>query len=95
MEWIFSGIGTEVVSIVISLIIGVIGGGLAGYKIGVKRTAKQRQSAGDASKQRQELKIGVRDANNNASKRKTTIKQVQKAGSNASQTQIGDIDDVR
>lgn len=48
MEWIFSGIGTEGISVVVSLIIGVLGGGVAGYKIGVKRTTKQKQVAGDA-----------------------------------------------
>ena len=41
MDWIFSGIGTEI----ISLIIGMLGGGAVGYKIGIKRTAKQKQIA--------------------------------------------------
>lgn len=52
MEWIFSGIGTEVISAIIGLIIG----GASGYKIGVKVTnnkknTKQRQRAGDNSTQ--------------------------------------------
>lgn len=95
MEWIFSGIGTEGISVVVSLIIGVLGGGVAGYKIGVKRTTKQKQVAGDDSFQKQELKIKAKDISQSVVKRKTTIKQTQKAGSNASQTQIGGVDDVR
>ncbi len=58
MEWIFDGIGTEIVSIIISLIIGAIGGGAVGYKVGIKRTLSQKQSARDDSEQRQELQIG-------------------------------------
>lgn len=95
MEWIFSGIGTETISVVISLIIGALGGGVAGYKIGVKRTTKQKQAAGDNSIQKQELRIKTQNTGQNFVKRKTTLKQTQKAGSNASQTQIGDVDDVR
>lgn len=47
LEWIFDGIGTEL----ISLIIGTILGGTAGYKIGSKNKIKQKQKAGDNSKQ--------------------------------------------
>ena len=47
LEWIFDGIGTEL----ISLIIGAIFGGAAGYKIGSKNKIKQKQNAGDNSKQ--------------------------------------------
>ena len=95
MEWIFSGIGTEGISVIVSLIIGVLGGGVAGYKIGVKRTTKQKQTAGDNSVQKQELRIKARDTDQSVVKRKTTLKQTQKAGSNASQTQIGGVDDGR
>lgn len=45
MDWIFSGIGTEI----ISAIIGVIIGGIGGYKIGVRNSIKQVQKAGDNS----------------------------------------------
>lgn len=89
MDWIFSGIGTEI----ISLIIGMLGGGAVGYKIGIKRTAKQKQMAGNDSKQKQELHVGERNVNKNSSKSKTNIKQIQKAGNNAVQTQIGGIND--
>lgn len=93
MEWIFDGIGTEIIGIVISLIIGALGGGAVGYKIGIKRTAKQKQLAGDDAEQKQELHIGESNANKNSSKSKTNIKQIQKAGNNAVQTQIGGIND--
>lgn len=47
LEWIFDGIGTEL----ISLLVGAIFGGAAGYKIGSKNKIKQKQTAGDDSKQ--------------------------------------------
>ena len=56
MEWIFDGIGTEIMS----LIVGLAVGGFAGYKIGIKHTSKQKQVADDSSKQRQELHIDER-----------------------------------
>lgn len=37
VEWIFSGIGTEVLVGAISLIVGAIGGGAVGYRIGSKK----------------------------------------------------------
>lgn len=45
IDWIFSGIGTEI----ISAIIGVIIGGVGGYKIGVRNRIKQVQKAGNNS----------------------------------------------
>lgn len=95
MEWLFDGIGTEIVSIVVSLIIGALGGGAVGYKIGIKRTATQKQRAGDDSEQKQELHIGENAGVTNVSKNKTNIKQYQKAGDGSVQTQIGGIRDER
>lgn len=95
LEWIFDGIGTEIVGIVISLIIGAIGGGAVGYKIGIKQTLSQKQSAGDDSEQRQELQIGKNGVGTNSSKSKTNLKQSQKAGNGSVQTQIGGINDDR
>ncbi len=46
MEWIFDGIGTEIISIIISLFIG----GAIGFKIGVNKN-NQKQKAGDNSTQ--------------------------------------------
>ena len=88
LEWIYDGIGTEIVSIVISLIIGAIGGGTVGYKVAIKKTLSQKQSAGDGSEQRQELQIGKNDGGIN-------LKQSQKAGNGSIQTQIGGINDDR
>lgn len=93
LEWIFDGIGTEIVGIVVSLIIGAIGGGAVGYKIGIKQTLSQKQSAGDDSEQRQELQIGKNGVGTNSSKSKTNLKQSQKAGNGSVQTQIGGIND--
>lgn len=45
MDWIFSGIGTEIISVIIGIIIG----GIGGYKIGVRNKVKQEQMAGDNS----------------------------------------------
>lgn len=95
LEWIFDGIGTEIVSIVISLIIGAIGGGTVGYKVAIKKTLSQKQSAGDGSEQRQELQIGKNDGGINSSKSKINHKQSQKAGNGSIQTQIGGINDDR
>ena len=83
-EWVFDGIGTELVS----LGIGAVAGGLAGYKIGVTNKVKQVQKAGDDANQKQIFKTGIKGEGNNT-KQKTKIKQVQKAGSNATQVQVG------
>ncbi len=95
MNWIFEGIGTQIIGIIISLIIGALGGGAVGYKIGIKRTAKQEQIAGDEAKQKQELHMDEIRTRKNISKNKTNIRQSQEAGNNVVQTQIGEINDVR
>ncbi len=46
MDWIFSGIGTAI----ISFLIGNLSGGAVGYKIGSSKN-KQSQKAGDKSTQ--------------------------------------------
>lgn len=93
LEWIFDGIGTEIVGIVVSLIIGAIGGGAVGYKIGIKQTLSQKQNAGDDSEQRQELQTGKNGVGINSSSSKTNLKQSQKAGNGSVQTQIGGVND--
>lgn len=50
-EWVFDGIGTELLGIVIGLIIGSFGGGAIGYKIGVKNKIKQKQKAKNNARQ--------------------------------------------
>lgn len=49
MEWFFDGLGTSL----ITLVIGLFTGGAVGYKIGIKNTINQKQSAGDNSTQTQ------------------------------------------
>lgn len=53
LEWIFDGIGTELIGAAIGLIVGALGGGTVGYKIGSKHRVTQNQTAGDNSKQTQ------------------------------------------
>lgn len=53
MEWIFEGIGTEIIIAVISLVVGGLGGGAIGYRIGTKSKVKQNQIAGKNSTQNQ------------------------------------------
>lgn len=55
-EWIFSGIGTTI----LSGIVGVIIGGIGGYQIGIHNKGKQRQKAGDDAKQQQELDCKIK-----------------------------------
>jgi hypothetical protein len=50
MEWLFSGLGTAM----ISFFLGIISGGVIGYRIAIKNN-KQRQKAGDNS---QQIQIG-------------------------------------
>ena len=45
MEWIFSGIGTEIIVALIGFAIG----GFGGYKLGVRNGIKQVQKAGNNS----------------------------------------------
>ena len=49
IEWVFSGIGTAI----LSGLAGVLLGGIAGYKIGIRNKAKQKQKAGNNSTQTQ------------------------------------------
>lgn len=94
MEWFFDGLGTELISIGIGLILGAGVGGVAGYRVGInKSTLKQTQKAGDDSKQKQTGKsiVGVEEDNLNIESSDFKIKQNQKAGNGAVQTQIGGI----
>lgn len=86
-QWIFSGIGVELLKIIISLIIG----GFAGYKIGVKKTINQSQIACDKASQVQKTMINNK-GNNEKGKKDNSIKQKQKAGDNAQQIQTGRIE---
>ena len=93
MDWIFNGIGTQVISCIISLIIGLTTGGGVGYKIGIKRTMHQFQKAGDNSRQEQiYIENENQTSNRNLYKESRRLNQVQKAGNNALQIQIGGAD---
>ena len=87
LQWIFDGIGTEL----LSLAIGVIGGGLAGYKIGVKKSGQQNQIAKGSAKQRQEMIIDGVSKNEDRESVNEEINQTQNAGKNSEQVQIGRI----
>lgn len=49
INWIFDGIGTEI----LSLFIGLLSGGCIGYKIGIHNKVKQTQKSGHHSIQTQ------------------------------------------
>lgn len=85
-EWIFSGIGTTILSGVAGIVIGSIGG----YQIGIHSQGKQIQKAKDVVKQRQELEIESID-NERKANNQNTVKQVQKAGNQSEQIQIGGV----
>lgn len=54
IEWVFSGISTQILSTVVSFIIGIF----TGYKVGVRKSSlTQIQKAGDNSTQSQVGKI--------------------------------------
>lgn len=63
MEWVFDGIGTEL----ISLFVGSLTGGLIGYKIGIKNKISQRQKGRDNANQ---VQIGSVVNNGNSESRK-------------------------
>ena len=58
LEWIFSGIGTSILSGIAGLL---IGGGI-GYRIGIHNSIRQNQKAGENSKQSQTGQI-INDGN--------------------------------
>lgn len=80
-EWIFDGIGTELLSLVIGGVLGYI----AGFKRGKQKSGSQNQSGGSDSNQRQELHIEA-DLEG-----ESIITQKQKGGKNSTQVQIGEI----
>lgn len=94
MEWLFDGLGTELVSMIIGLFLGASAGGIAGYKIGINKSVlKQNQRAGTDSKQKQIGKsvVGASKDGLNIQSSNSKIKQSQKAGNETVQTQIGGI----
>ena len=60
MEWIFNGIGTEIISAVIGLLIG----GVGGYSIAIRKTNNMKQKAKNNANQTQ---VGEINYNGNGS----------------------------
>lgn len=84
-EWLFDGIGTEIVGVIVGLAVS----GTVLYKFLTRNKKKQTQKAGDNAKQCQELEIETNIKENG--KIRNGLKQTQKAGDNADQSQIGRI----
>ena len=63
MEWMFDGIGTEL----ISLFVGCLTGGVIGYKIGIKNKISQNQKGRDNANQ---VQIGSVLNNGNSESRR-------------------------
>lgn len=53
LQWVFDGIGTQLLGGIIGLIFGALGGCAVGYKIGVKNRNKQKQQAKNNANQTQ------------------------------------------
>lgn len=87
-EWIFSGIGTTILTGISGMIIG----GIGGYQIGIHSHGKQGQKAGAEARQQQEFEANEKDIGEK-SRVKNSIRQKQKAGDKSDQTQIGRIID--
>ncbi len=91
-EWLFDGIGTEVVSI----IAGIILGGIGGFFIGRYTKSKQIQKAKDGAKQKQTIAINDDSSfEQKNAKRKIISVQKQKAGNNSEQVQMGSVNNGR
>ena len=98
MEWFFNGLGSQIVTIIITMLISGSIGGMIGYKIGIKKSIRQYQKAGDNSKQEQlfdsidRIDNHVKESTNH--KKHAKLSQIQKAGNDSTQSQIGEINDV-
>ncbi len=84
-EWFFQGIGTEI----IVLVIGVFIGGFSGYRFGIRKNGIQKQVAKDNAEQKQELFVEDNDSRKDGIN--GNLRQIQKAGENAKQSQVGTI----
>lgn len=88
INWVFDGIGTEILVAVISLIIG----GIGGFTIGKHTKSSQTQEAGDSAKQKQAITIdnGIL-TDSKKSQETNVIIQKQRAGNDSEQIQTGSI----
>ena len=87
IEWIFSGIGTEI----IVFLLGTVLGGVSGYKIAIMKNGWQKQKAKDQAIQKQEIEIEAAEDMVKGEQKNANFRQVQKAGNRAEQSQIGRI----
>lgn len=85
-EWVFDGIGSQIVGVIIGMIIG----GISGYRIGIKRNYLQIQMGKEKSKMKQIAEIENVGIEKEGEKFES-IRQFQKAGDESEQTQIGRI----
>lgn len=88
LQWIFSGIGTEILILLIGALVGVVG-----YKIIRKNGGKQVQRAKRGAKQQQEMVIDSDVTDREKGNEQNSIRQIQKAGKDSEQVQIGRIKD--
>ena len=63
IQWIFDGIGTELISVIVGLIVGGGVGCCVGYRIGTKNKVKQIQKAQDNAKQNQTGAVNIYSMN--------------------------------
>ena len=83
IEWIFSGIGTEIVVFLL--------GGISGYKIAIMKNGWQKQKAKDQAIQKQEVEIEAAEDLKKGEQKNANFRQIQKAGNRAEQSQVGTI----
>ena len=84
IQWLFEGLGTEIVS----LLLGGLVGGFAGYKLACVNIIKQKQRAGENAKQEQEIEVACNTDNKEL---ESKIYQRQKGKSGSVQSQIGKV----
>ena len=84
IQWLFDGLGTEIVSL---LLAGLIGG-FAGYKLACVNFVKQKQQAGENANQEQEIEVSCNTDNKEVD---SIICQIQKGKSGSVQSQIGKV----
>lgn len=82
-EWIFSGVGTTILTGIGGMVIG----GIGGYQIGIHSYGKQYQKARMESKQQQEFEVDEDDMIGNGFV-KNSIRQKQEAGDKSEQIQV-------
>lgn len=59
INWVFDGIGSQIVGIIVGLLLGGTGGIFTGYHIGIKNKTKQLQKAKNNATQEQIGNINI------------------------------------